>query len=170
MIQYETMIQNPPLGPVPIVECSKVLYIPPDGSPLGTFKGDPHLARFGPHRLASTCMNFKPTCFRPGFRHRFSSLLDGFWPPTWAYFGSFLSNFSVLSWWSILKSILNKFVIDFWPPWHIKNWAPAYTGIKFSSFLLLILSSLLDSILAPKTHPKSSPRCSKIPSDMGSKF
>ena len=32
-------VRNPPLGPGPIVECSKVLLIPPEGNPLGTFKG-----------------------------------------------------------------------------------------------------------------------------------
>ena len=58
--------------------------------------------------------------------------------PSWSDFGSqlgsFLATFSVLSWGSILKSIFYRFVIDFWSPWHLKNWAPAYTRIKFSSF------------------------------------
>ena len=79
-------------------------------------------------------MTFLHACFRPGFRHRFSSLLEWFWLQTWAYVGSFLAQFSVLSWGLNLKSILYWFFIDFWPPWHIKNWAPAYTRIKFSSF------------------------------------
>ena len=115
-------------------------------------------------------MTFLHACFRPGFRHRFSSLLDGFWPPTWAYFGSFLSNFSVLSWWSILKSIFNRFFIDFWPPDTSEIELPPTRESNFQVFLLLILSSLLDSILAPKTHPKSAPRCSKISSDLVSKI
>jgi len=85
-------------------------------------------------RLASTRMIFLHTCFRPGFRHRFFFLLEWFWTPTWAYVGSFLANFSVLSWGLNLKSIFYRFFIDFWPPWHLKNWTPAYTRIKFSCF------------------------------------
>ena len=86
------------------------------------------------HLPASACMTFVHACFRHGFRHRFSSLLEWFWLPTWAYVGSFLAQFSVLSWGLNLKSILYWFFIDFWPPWHIKNWAPACTRINFSSF------------------------------------
>ena len=83
---------------------------------------------------ASTCVTFLHSCFRPGFRHRFFFLLEWFWTPTWAYVGSFLANFSVLSWGLNLKSIFYRFFIDFWPPWHLKNWTPAYTRIKFSCF------------------------------------
>ena len=68
----------------------------------------------------------------------FDLVFDIDFPPSWSDFGSqlgpILSNFSVLSWWSILKSICNRFFIDSSPPWHIQNWAAAYTGIKFSSF------------------------------------
>ena len=103
-------------------------------------------------------MTFLHTCFRPGFRHRFSSLLDGFWTPTWAYVGSFLAIFSVLSWSLILKSIFYRFCIDFWLPWYLKKWAGASTGIKFSSFhtsyLKLALGLHFDSPNPSKFEPK----------------
>ena len=76
--------------------------------------------------------------------------------------GPILSNFSALSWWSILKSIFNRFFIDFWPPWNIQNWAAAYTGIKFSSFSTSYLKLPFGFHFGTQNHPKSSPRCSKI--------
>ena len=138
--------------------------------PWGLLRDDPSLGRFGLHLLASTRVTFLHTCFRLGFRHRFSSLLDGFWTPTWAYVGSFLAIFSLLSWGLILKSIFYRFYSIFKPPGTSKIELPPRRESIFQVFILLILRSLLDSVLAHKNHPKSSPRCFKIPLDMGSKI
>ena len=119
---------------------------------------------------ASTCVTFLHTCFRPGFRHRFSSLLEWFWLPTWAYVGSFLAQFSVLSWGLNLKSILYWFFIDFWPPWHIKSRAPACTRIKFSSFYSSYLELPFGLDFGTPNLSKIEPKMLQNPFRYGVKF
>ena len=138
--------------------------------PWGLLREDPIQASLGKRPPASARMTFVRTCFRHGFRYRFSSLLEGFWLPTWAYVGSFLSQLSVSSWSLNLKSMLYWILSIFDHPDTSKIELPPARESNFQVFIVLILSSLSDSILAPKTSPKSSPRCSKIPSDMALKF
>ena len=113
---------------------------------------------------------FYTPVFDMGFRHRFSSLLEWFWLPTWAYVGSFLVQFSVLSWGLNLKSILYRFFIDFWPPWHLENWTPAYTRIKFSSFYSSYLKLPFGLRFGTQNLSKIEPKMLPNPSRYGVEF
>ena len=101
---------------------------------------------------------FFQSCFSSSFWSSFCRVLDRFWTLCWAYVGSFLEPFSLLSWGLILKSFFHRFLIEFRRPWNLKKWAPVEARIEFYSFYSTYLKMVFDfdfgAQKASKTEPK----------------